>query len=261
MRERTRAFILAIDAGRPGTARNRLVAAALLAAAVLATAVALLVRFPADRKLTLFGLYTIPSLLFSLPFHHEILLLYNAKYYSALVVTAVATAGTMISCFFDYGFIEPMIGHRMLRKRYEDNRVYRYALAFFRKSPFWLLVMAAYTPIPLAPFKLLAITGGYPFGRYLGAMFVGRVPRYYTLAWLGMLFPVPNWILLALGSVITTIYFATMLRRRFSARRLAADIPIDIDAVSIPGEPDRRNGRRTTVRRRRRGPRRFEWER
>jgi len=209
--------------GGPDSDRWRLQRSLALAVAVLLAGGALLLLLPRDRLLTLYGLYTIPSLLFALPFYHEVILLYCAKFYPAFLVALVGTIGTLVAGFFDYWFLGPMLWHRSVRSQYENRRIFQKALAFFRTSPFWMLVIAAYTPIPLVPFKLLSITGRYPLWRYQCAMFLGRAPRYYTLAWFGTIFPVPDWVLVLLGTVATAAYGVSYARRRRRLRRVARE--------------------------------------
>ena len=50
--------------------------------------------------------------------------------------------------------------------------------------------------------RVLAPASGYPFHRYLIALMLGRLPRFYAVAWLGHTFPVPTWALVLLFVVL-----------------------------------------------------------
>jgi archaetidylinositol phosphate synthase len=76
-------------------------------------------------------------------------------------------------------------------------------LARFTAAPFAILVASGLTPLPFWPFKALAFGSGYPLGRYLGAIGVGRFLRYALLAWLGNILALPVWGVVGLSLAIT----------------------------------------------------------
>jgi ribonucleoside-triphosphate reductase len=60
------------------------------------------------------------------------------------------------------------------------------------------VALSGLTPLPFFPFKALAFAMRYPLGRYLGAVALGRLPRYLLLAWLGVAVRLPPALLAAL---------------------------------------------------------------
>ncbi len=173
----------------------------------MAVAGLLLHFLPDERLLILVGLYTIPSHILVTPFPQEPAVLYAAKFYQPWVVTLVVTSGSCFSGVLDYWFLSPVLSKGSVRARFADNGFYRKLHALFHMSPFWLLTIVNYSPIPLSPFKLLSIAEGYPLWKYEASLLVGRAPRYYTLALLGYVLQPPTWALLALGFLLIVIWF------------------------------------------------------
>ncbi len=167
---------------------------------------ALLFWFMPDRRgLVWLGIYTIPSHMFISPFPHEPALLYYSKFYPALGCAIASIIGAIIAGFWDYALFTPLIHHPRVRSKYEQVGLYRVSVNFFRKSPFWALVVVGLTPLPFYPMKFLSISDGYPMKRYLAALVVGRTPRYYLIAYLGYVLNLPNWSLVTLGLVVLVV--------------------------------------------------------
>lgn len=189
-----------------------------LASLVLGIFFLLLKLFPDYYELIVFGLYSIPSHMLISPFPHEPALLYTAKYYSPTAISIAGTIGCCLAGIFDYWLLIPLLNHDVVRPKFEDKPLFRKSLAFFKKSPFWLLVIAAYTPIPFYPFKFLSIAGKYPIWKYEAALIVGRTPRYFTLALLGYALQPPTWTLIALFMVLILLPVANRLYARWKKK-------------------------------------------
>jgi membrane protein YqaA with SNARE-associated domain len=84
----------------------------------------------------------------------------------------------------------------------------------FSAAPFLVLVVSGVLPLPFFPFKALAFAQRYPLGRYLGAVALGRFPRYALLAGLGVLVRVPVWVLIALFAVLSLPSVSLLWKRR-----------------------------------------------
>ena len=195
----------------------------LLASLVLAISFLLLKMLPDFNELILFGMYSIPSHMLISPFPHEPALLYTAKFYSPAVIMIAGTIGCCIAGVFDYWLLIPLMNHEVVRPKFENKPLFKKALAFFQKSPFWLLVIAAYSPVPFYPFKFLSIAGKYPMRKYQAALIVGRAPRYFTLALLGFVLQPPTWMLVALFAVLILIPVANKLYGRIKNKKAAPE--------------------------------------
>ena len=147
-------------------------------------AVPVAVFFPASRPLILLFLYTIPSHSV-IPLPHEPAMVVAGKVYDPLIVACVAGAATFISSFLDYETVN-FIFDRTRAGDARKHRVFQGCVYYFLKAPFVSLVLAAFVPfIAFYPFRILGPTSGYPVRRYMLAVFLGRVPRFYLEALLG----------------------------------------------------------------------------
>ena len=154
-------------------------------------AVALGVYVPELRQLVLLFFYSMPANSF-VPVPHELGMIYFGQYYSPVIVALVAAAGTVMVCFVDYQAMNFAFGLKHLRKVKESD-LYRGAIQYFLKAPFVSLVVAAAMPfIPFYLFRVLSPTAGYPLRRYMMAIFIGRLPRYYVFALMGATLELPS---------------------------------------------------------------------
>lgn len=153
---------------------------------------------PSYKGLIWLYAYSIPSHLYISVLPHEPVLLFVGKLHNVFLVVLAAGVGTFIAGFIDYETLTPALKHKTIKNLYHGKQFYRKSVSLFYKAPFWVIVIAAFSPIPYYPFKLLSIASSYPEGRYLCALLVGRVPRYFLLAYAGIALNVPNWILFAL---------------------------------------------------------------
>jgi MoaA/NifB/PqqE/SkfB family radical SAM enzyme/membrane protein YqaA with SNARE-associated domain len=151
--------------------------------------------------------YSIPSNLGISIFPHEPVLFWYGRFLNLWSLSAVATAGTLVSAFLDYRFFADVLNLKFSRK-YKSTDLYRKGHHWFYKMPFLSLVVAGFTPIPFYPFKFMVYSSKYSMRKYLLAVAVGRFPRYYLLAMAGQVFQVPDWVIIAsfLG-MFALVYF------------------------------------------------------
>ena len=138
-----------------------------------------------------FGLFFIAfcdSSFLSLPEVNDLLLVYfsmrfpEQAYYYALV----AAVGSATGCTVLYGLGRSR-GHRFLKRRYSESRLSS-ALEIFHRYGVLALIGPALLPPPF-PFKIFVLSAGVfgiPFGRFLGAVLLGRMVRYMVEAWLAL---------------------------------------------------------------------------
>ena len=88
------------------------------------------------------------------------------------------------------------------------------ALASAPSTLFIAILLARATPLPDAPIKLVAAAGRYPLPLYFLAVFLGGVPYFALLAWLGHEFPVPPWVLLAAVVAVAAVFLFERWRKR-----------------------------------------------
>ena len=161
----------------------------------------ILVFKPAINPFLSLFLYSIPSNSAVSLFPHEPVIVFCGKLYSPLTISLVAGAATCVAGFLDYRIFTPLLNLRALNSL-KDGVIYRKSVQYFRKMPFLIILIAGFSPIPFVPIKILAFSSRYPLWRYIAALFVARVPRYYILALVGETFDIPNWVLIAIFALI-----------------------------------------------------------
>ena len=90
------------------------------------------------------------------------------------------------------------------------------------------LLIFAVSPIPFWPVRILSISTRYPFGRYTTAVTIGRIPRYFLLAFGGMTLNIPDWLIAVIFIAMITLPLILKLmgivrKRLGSARGTASD--------------------------------------
>lgn len=163
-------------------------------------------------------LYSIPSNSAVSLFPHEPVLIYYGKFANLWGVSAAATAGTVVAGFLDHRVFVPLLNVERI-SAYKENRLYLRTISLFMRYPFATLVATGLTPIPFFPFKFLSFSIGYPLVRYLGALAVGRFPRYWLLAWVGAELQIPNSILFGSVAVVFAIYAVRAVPRALRRKR------------------------------------------
>jgi ribonucleoside-triphosphate reductase len=181
--------------------------------------------FPASRPLILLFLYTIPSHSV-IPLPHEPAMVLAGKMYDPLIVALVAGVATFVSSFLDYETVN-FIFNRTRARGVREHRVYQGCVHYFLRAPFASLVLAAFAPfIAFYPFRILSPTSGYPAWRYMLAVFIGRVPRFYLEALLGHALSWTNTLLV--GTLVLLVCWAILARLRGHLERRGQEMEGEI---------------------------------
>jgi uncharacterized membrane protein YdjX (TVP38/TMEM64 family) len=80
----------------------------------------------------------------------------------------------------------------------QHTRIFRWAVRWMKRGPFAIVVLFSLVPLPISVIRILAPASGYPISRYITAQILGRLPRFYALAWLGAAIDFPLWLLVSL---------------------------------------------------------------
>lgn len=172
---------------------------------VAALGLAIVTVWPAAAGLFLLGLYCIPSNSI-LPIPHEPGVLYMARFYEPTAIAITATAASAVVAIADYALVEAAMRHPRIQGA-RDAKVMRWAVRWMTRWPFAIIVAFSFVPVlPIAVVRALAPISGYPLRRYVAAIVVGRLPRFFLLAWLGQLVHVPGWIL----AIVTVVAFGLL---------------------------------------------------
>ncbi len=134
-------------------------------------------------ELSAYFWYSIPGNSFIL-LPHEPAVLYAGTLYDPLLVAIVGGLATVPASAFDYQLFKRVLQLRPLAQA-NESRIARFAQRCFNWQPWWTIMFFAFSPVPFYPVRLAAPMAGYPASRYVAAVFIGRLPRYYLLAWGG----------------------------------------------------------------------------
>ena len=157
-------------------------AAALLLPAVTCTLLTWRL-LPEWWELSAYFWYSIPGNSFLL-LPHEPAVVYAGTLYNPFLVATVGAVATVPASVIDYQLFERAFRLGPLAQA-KQSRISRFAQRAFNWQPWWTIVMFAFTPIPFYPVRIAAPLASYPAERYVMAVFVGRLPPYYILAWGG----------------------------------------------------------------------------
>ncbi len=138
---------------------------------------------PAWWQLSAYFWYSIPGNSFIL-LPHEPAVIYAGTLYSPLLVAIVGGLATIPASAFDYKLFSMAFQLKPL-VQIRQTRLSRLTERAFSIQPWWTVVFFAASPIPFYPIRIVAPLYEYPGFRYVSAVFAGRVPRYYILAWGG----------------------------------------------------------------------------
>lgn len=195
----------------------------------------LLYLAPGLSGLYLFGVYAIPTNSI-LPLPHEPGLLYFARFYDPLWIAIAGTLGTGVAAFADYEVVGLAMRHPKI-KGARETRVYKWALRWLMRFPFFTVWLFSFTPLPIYVVRVLAPASGYPFWRYLCALMLGRLPRFYAVAWLGHTFPLPGWFLLLLFVALIGSFFIASKQTGIADEGEEGGEPIVIPDLTDPEHP------------------------
>lgn len=197
-----------------------------LCATVVAGAVMVLV-LPRLAGLFLLGLYCIPTnSIFPLP--HEPGVLYFAQFYDPLWIAIAATVASVVMSFADYAMVEAWMRHPRLGA-VQHTKLFKWAVKWMKRWPFAIIVLFSLTPLPISVVRILAPASGYPVSRYIAAQIVGRLPRFYLLAYLGAAVQFPAWVLVAIFVATVGLFWLTS--------RSPVDADVEDDEVDVLDPP------------------------
>ena len=131
-------------------------------------------------QLSAFFWYSIPGNSF-LWLPHEPAVIYAGAIYAPALVAGVGGTATMLASMVDHAVFTRVFQLESMAP-IRQTRFMRASVNLFNRRPWWTIVFFALTPIPFYPVRVVAPTANYPVARYVSAVVVGRVPRYFLLA-------------------------------------------------------------------------------
>jgi len=94
-----------------------------------------------------------------------------------VVVASVCSLATAVANLNEYHIISYLLRVRRIAK-VRQTRLYSAASGWFSRSPFWIVMLFSFLPIPVDVIRWLAILSRYSRGRFFVANVIGRWFRY-----------------------------------------------------------------------------------
>jgi len=145
-----------------------------------------------------------------LPAAFEPMLMVAGRLYAPLIVALVAVAGNLYMDYINYHVYGAALQHPRLEGA-RNSRIVQRLLVLFQRRPFFAVWLCSWSPIPYWVVAALAPLSRYSMRKFLLATFLGRFPRVWFFAALGLVVPVATRALvtyvvaaIAVGVVIMT---------------------------------------------------------
>lgn len=135
------------------------------------------------------------------------------RLYQPLLVAAAVTVASLYVEFLTYHLYRTLLRHRATRSLRESRFLHRLR-RYFERAPFATVWVLSWSPIPYWGGRVLAALTGYSIVRYLSATLLGRLPKFWLFAALGLQWHLSAELLLAVVVAGTLSSLALLLVRR-----------------------------------------------
>ncbi len=139
------------------------------------------------------------------------------KIFPPVIVALTGAMGNCIAGLLDYYLVTVLFSKVQLLQKMEKSRIFQQGNVYFKRFAFLCLVFTGFSPIPFEPFRVMAIVARYNIAKYVLSIFVGRMPRYYLIAFLGEEYReyFTNKVLLLLLVILILIYLIQELVKKY----------------------------------------------
>ena len=152
------------------------------------------------------------------PAMFEPLLMVTGRIYPPFVVAVVAVIGNLYMDNINYHLFGAAIRHPKLEQA-RNSRLVQRTLVLFQRSPFFAVWLCSWSPIPYWIVSTLAPLSRYSKRKYLFATFLGRFPRVWFFAALGLVVPISSQLLFTYVACAIVVGTAVIVLRRRGAMR------------------------------------------
>lgn len=152
-----------------------------------------------------------------LPATYEPILMVFGRAYSPLLVAGVGTAGTLYVEYLNYHLYRRVLRAASLRG-FRERRVTRRLVDWFSRVPFFTIWLCSWSVFPYWPVRFMSPLAEYDVRRHLLATSLGRFPRLWFFAALGVWWKVPVSVLAAIATGATAIALVAWWVRTRRAR-------------------------------------------
>ncbi len=141
-----------------------------------------------------------------LPATYEPILMMYGRLYPPLLIGFLGILGTIYVEYLNYRLYRRIL-HSNALAGVRNSRAVRQLDSLFRRAPFFTVWLCSWSPLPYWAVRFLSPLTGFPASRHLLATFLGRFPRLWFFAALGVWWQVDlRWLaLFAAGSVVVAL--------------------------------------------------------
>lgn len=134
-----------------------------------------------------------------LPATYEPVLMLFGRMYPPVQIAALGIAGTLYVEFLNYHLYRRVLQLQAL-SRIREGRLITRLSGLYRRAPFVTIWLCSWSPLPYWLVRFLSPLIGYPVGKHLVATFLGRFPRLWFFAALGLFLPISGEALAAIAA-------------------------------------------------------------
>jgi membrane protein YqaA with SNARE-associated domain len=114
--------------------------------------------------------------------------LVQAPWLRVPLVAGLATVATVVANLTEYHLLAFLLRYGGMGARVRRTRLFGWATRWFNRSPFQILLLVAFFPLPIDAIRWLAVLQHYSRTRFALAYLLGRGPRYLIFAGCAVLF-------------------------------------------------------------------------
>jgi membrane protein YqaA with SNARE-associated domain len=156
-------------------------------------------------------LYSIPGNFLIDVIPYDPLVIYFGSLHDPLFVALVGVAGILACETINYTCFEYIVDLKFF-DRILNNAFVIKLIDLFNKAPFWVMLIVAFTPVPIYPFRFLVVMARFPLFKYILALLIGRLPRLYLIALVGQIFNLPWYAYLILFIATTILMYFPLVK-------------------------------------------------
>jgi uncharacterized membrane protein YdjX (TVP38/TMEM64 family) len=132
-------------------------------------------------------------------------------------VALAAAAAAAVAATVDHIFVRRVFSlHKLAEIR--QNKLFQRAEGWVKVAPFLTATSFAALPLPFVIVRVLVPLSGYPIGKYVSAVALGRFLRIFVIATVGHALDIPTPVLLGMyGVSVVAMLCAAIIRRRYKA--------------------------------------------
>jgi uncharacterized membrane protein YdjX (TVP38/TMEM64 family) len=173
-----------------------------------------------------------------LPAAYEPVLLAYGRLFPPMLVALIGAVFSTAVEYVNYYLYRKLLKHEGLERVFRWSSSRR-VFSLFSRRPFFAVWLCVWSPLPDWAARILAAHSGYSIHRYLSAVLLARLPRFWFLAALGLHLKLGIGTLLSIALGSTLFALSGVLRRRWATvirlRRAPRPVTLGYSCSSLRG--------------------------